>query len=187
MHRKCEHGGIVAENGRSAVALMHVAIDHDGAADQTVTEQHARRDRDVVEHAVSLATVGERVMSAACQVCRKGERCRTAGLHCDDLSSSGDRCADRSARTLDHFWRPRKADAPLRMRVERSPHDRIHIRALVDEQQVVQRRGSRNAQPGCVEHSVCEQTLAQQPVLRHRKTMMVRQRQHEGVGVERFH
>jgi hypothetical protein len=35
------------------------------------------------------------------------------------------------------------------------------------------------------QHALGEQPLAHQTVLRHRKAMMLGQRQHEGVGVER--
>src|SRR5262249_33442139 len=77
---------IAPENRGSTVAVMYVAIDDHGAADQPVVLQPADGDGDIVDGAETLAVPGEGVMKSAaeiepdallqCQACRQN---RAAG------------------------------------------------------------------------------------------------------------
>src|SRR5438128_1261995 len=106
VQREGEYAWIVAKNSGGAIPLVDVAVDDRRALDRSVSEQHARRYRNVVEDAVALAAIGERVMRAAGEVCRKAP-----GL--DGDARRGKRRADRTPRTLDHLRRPRKPNRPL--------------------------------------------------------------------------
>ena len=65
MDREGEHARVVGEDRRGAVALVHVEVDHQRAADQPLGQQQAGGDRHVVEHAEAGAEAGEGVMAAA--------------------------------------------------------------------------------------------------------------------------
>ena len=63
-----EHGRIARQDRGGAVALVHVAVDDHHALDPALGLQGQRGDGAVVEHAVALAAVAERVVRAAGQV-----------------------------------------------------------------------------------------------------------------------
>ena len=103
------------------------------------------------------------------------------------LARRGERGADRSSRPLDHHRRPRKPDAPLRVGRQRAVGDGVDVRGVVNQPQVVPGDRIGHVQIAGGEDPVADQPFAQQPVLRHRKPVLFRQRQHERVGVEGFH
>src|SRR5689334_23253472 len=65
VHREREHGSITAEDGGSAVTLMHVKIDDRDAVGVAIALQHPAGDGDVVEHAETFAAIGKRMMRSA--------------------------------------------------------------------------------------------------------------------------
>ena len=197
VHREREHRRLVAENCRGAVALMDIAIDHRGACDGAVAQQHGGSDRDVVEDAVALAAIAEGVVCAAGEVRRdarlKPSRSsvvvRSVRLQPDreDVARRGQRRPNRSSRPLDHHRRPREADPALRLGGQGAGADRVDVAGVVDQPHVVPRDRFGNLQIGRGQNSLRDEPFAEQAVLRHRKSMVVGQRQDEGVGVERFH
>src|SRR5439155_23800945 len=68
MDREREYRGVVAEDRRGPVPLMHVDVDDRGAPDPLLVLQVANRDRDVIEDAKTFSVVGERVMKTAGKV-----------------------------------------------------------------------------------------------------------------------
>jgi hypothetical protein len=68
MHREGEDLVVVLENKGRTVSLMYVEIDYQCTPCETVTLQHAYRDSDVVENAITLAAIGIRVMRAAGEI-----------------------------------------------------------------------------------------------------------------------
>ena len=60
--------GTGAEDGRRAVALMHIAVDHHGARDVAVALHAADGNRHVVDQAKAFPVIGEGVVKAASDV-----------------------------------------------------------------------------------------------------------------------
>ena len=187
MQRHGEYGRIVVKNRGGAVPLVDVAIDHRCASNAAVAPKHARGHGDVVEHAVTLAAIAERVMRPARQVdaydprCQPGGPTRSARPRASRRPTAatrstisrrppGNRCALRSAAGR----RCRPATRDRRVSAIRAPDVR-----------------SSHARDGTAGSSaratLLDQLFRQQPVLRHRKPMLLRQRQHERVGVEGLH
>jgi hypothetical protein len=71
VHREREDRLVAGEYRGRAVALVHVEIDDERAADPAIALQHADRDGDVVQRAEPFSVVGERVMRAAREVARE--------------------------------------------------------------------------------------------------------------------
>ncbi len=94
---------------------------------------------------------------------------------------------DRTSRALDHHRRPRKADAPLRLSGQRAAGHRIDVVGVVHQTQVrpFDRIGHLQVVRG--QDVLVHEPLAEQLILRHRKPVMLRQRQDEGVGVKTLH
>src|SRR5215831_17899785 len=65
MNREREYAGVLCEDCCRAVAVVHVAIHHHCATDESVLLQAADRDGDIVDRAEALPVIGERVMKAA--------------------------------------------------------------------------------------------------------------------------
>lgn len=182
VHRQREDGGVVGKDRGRAVALVHVEIDHGHPQQRRMARpmplglHEARRDRDVVEHAVARALVGARVMRSAGQVGGNaiGKRC----------ARRGDRRADRAARPRHHRLAPGEAYLTLLRFAQRAVTDGAHVLGRVRQREFAVARGRRlpHLEPG-----EPLEALAQQPVLRHRKAMPGRQRQHELIGVEGLH
>ena len=100
-----------------------------------------------------------------------------------------ERRADRPSRPLHHHRRPRETrSAAARRRGSVPCRDRVDVRR---RRARAAGRPSRSASARCrslgAQHPLVDQPLAQQPVLRHRKPVLLGQRQHEGVGVEGSH
>jgi hypothetical protein len=105
VHAECEHGFVAGEYRVRSVALMHIEVDHRSASDATVTLQQPDGDGDVVEHAESLAMIGEGVMRSSGEV--HGDtalECRGGGFT---------RSTNGAKRTLDQRLRPREPNATL--------------------------------------------------------------------------
>ena len=68
VHRKGKHLVVRFEDRRGAIALMDVEIDDGRPLDRALRLQLANGDGHIVEHAESLAMIGERMMSAAGQI-----------------------------------------------------------------------------------------------------------------------
>ena len=163
---------------------MHVEVD-DRDAQQLAMHavplglHQARGHRGVVEDTVAAALVGRGVVRAARQVGREpsadGTERRVRGR---------DRGTDRAARALDHRFAPRKAYFTLLRRAQRAVDHGRQIARCVSEREFAVTGRQRLAK---LQAGQAFELLAQQPVLRHRKAMPRRQRQHELVGVEGLH
>ena len=105
----------------------------------------------------------------------------------ENRSRGRQRGADRSSRSLDHLRRPWKTDPPLRIGRQRTGRDGFHVPAVVHQSQVVPRNRIRHVQIAGRQHALRDQPLADEAVLRHRKSMMLGQGQDERIRVERLH
>jgi len=75
----------------------------------------------------------------------------------------------------------------LRVGRQRPVGDGLDVPGVVNQPEVVPGDRIGHVQIVGSEDLLSDQPLAQQPVLRHRKPVLFRQRQHERVGVEGFH
>lgn len=182
---KGEDGGIGAEGGGGAVALMDVAVQHDGAVDAPLTLQDADGDGGIVEDAEALAVAGAGVVRAARQVHRDPPPARRRLVQ--RRARGGDGRATGAAGALDHLRAPRKADAPLLQRGQRAFAGGGQVRGLVHQRQLVPRCVGRLRQLVGTQHALGQAALAHPGVLYHRETVSHRQRQNVAVGVERAH
>ena len=105
--------GSAAKMSRRAVALVHVAVDHERPVGEPVAPQRGERDRDVVEQAVPAREVAPGVVRAAAEVHRHVVLERVAG--------GGDRAADRAAPALDQARATTGSPRPRSSRVVRQP------------------------------------------------------------------
>ena len=76
MNRKREDARVFGENRRRAVALMHVGIHHHRSLDRAFKLQPSNGDRNVVDHAESLAVIGARMMESTSDIRRPAVRQR---------------------------------------------------------------------------------------------------------------
>src|SRR5689334_21238523 len=79
VHGERKYAGIVGQDRCGAVALMHVAIDDCDPLHQPLSLQRAGRDGGIVEYAIPLAMIAERVMRAAREIHADAFSERSAG------------------------------------------------------------------------------------------------------------
>jgi hypothetical protein len=139
VQRQREHRRIAREDGRRAVALVHVQVDHGharragaGLAARVLGLHQARGHGHVVEHAITAAAAG--AWRGACR--RPGWRPR---LRACATRAACDGGADRAARALDHRLAPRKADLALRARVQRAARHGVDVGRRVRQRQLAVR------------------------------------------------
>ena len=104
MHREGEDIGIVFEDPRGAVALMHVEIDHQRPGDPALAAQGPDRDRHVIEDAVSLAVIGKGMVGSPGEV--------DAGPALERVTASLERALHGAEGTLRQERAPRKPETP---------------------------------------------------------------------------
>ena len=179
VHGEGEDALVAGEDGRGAVALVHVEIDDHRAIDEPLALQHPRRDGEVVEHAETVTVVGEGVVRAAGEVAAEAVAQRLAG--------GGHGAEDAGARAGDQPFAPGKAQPPQRRAVEGAREDGVEIVGRVGEEQRGAIHQPRLLQLVRGQHPFLEQPLAQQLVLGHGEAVPRRQRDLEVVAVERAH
>ena len=142
VQREREHRGLVPEDGGGAVALVHVAVDDRRARDGALAQQHGRRDRDVVEHAVAFAAIAEGVMRPAGEV--GGDLWRALAT----MSARSIRATSRAAASvaptdrLDRSTIISDHGNPIRRCASGGSvprRDRVDVRGIVDQPQLVPR------------------------------------------------
>ena len=185
VHREGEHRRLVSEDGRGAVALVDVAVDDGNARDCAFAQQDGGGDGDVVEDAVAFAAIAERVVRAAGEVGRNARL--PPSRSSESFARRRERGADRAPRPLDHHFRPREADPPLRFGRKRAVRDPVDVAGVVDEPQRVPGNRLGERQVLGAQDALAEDPLAEQPVLRHRKAMLLGEWEDEGVGIESLH
>ena len=172
VHREREHPRLVAEDGGGTVALMDVEVDHERPLDPCFGEQHAGRDRDVVEHAESRAVIGESVMAAAGGV---------AGEPVLEREPRGEqRAAVRGPRARRDLGRDRQTDPAHRRGIEGLAQHRLDVRRRVRQLEPGRGRRRRHVDLLRRDQAVLEQERHQSAELGHREAMARRHRRDIG-------
>ncbi len=112
-------------------------------------------------------------------------------VHCDAVGErrpgGGDGAAHRAPRPLHQGRRPGEADAAQLTVAQRARLDPLDVAGLVHPEELHIGRRRRHPQLLRADESRGRHRLAQSPVLAHREAVIRRQRQGEGVAVERSH
>ena len=179
VHREGEHVGVVGEDGGGAVAVMHVEIDDERAADPAGALEDADRDGDVVEHAEAFGPAGHGVVRAAGEVAREplGER-HQRGV---------DRPLHGDAGAPDERWAPRQPHPPFLVAALCAPRQFIEVVPRVDEQQVRPVGLARRNHVLRSDHAFAEQQPMQCREFPHREGVARRERHEVVVAVRDAH
>src|SRR5690349_8167554 len=103
MQRECKNTLIVAEDGRSAISLMHIEIDDSNTRERVPRAEPFCSNGQIVEHAETCAFISKRVMSSA------GQRGAAAALKCGHRCGEG--ASDAGERSINQSTGPGESDA----------------------------------------------------------------------------
>ena len=112
MHGERQHAGLVSEDLRRSVSLVHIQIDHRNTARSSGLPQRLDRHRNVIEHAISRAFAAESMVRTSCQ--RPAPACTQCLCRCAQRSTH------RSHRPANQLFGPRKANPPHFLRRKRA-------------------------------------------------------------------
>jgi len=133
VNRVGKDAGIGGEDGMGAVALVGISIEDEDAELGARGVQIADGDGDVVEDAVALAVVGERVMRTAGEVA--GEAIGEGGV------GRGESARDFEPRAGEQRLAGGQAEFQRRAWVERAGANLLEVVSRVDAEHKVERRG----------------------------------------------
>jgi len=174
-----EDRGVVVEDRGGTVSLVHVAVDHDDPCRESVALKDPRRHGGVVEDAVALPPLPERVVRPPGKVDRHAVlQRRLAG---------GDRSPDRTPGALGERDRPGKSDPAPGGGGKRPVEREAHVLGIVGEGEAGVVGGDGDLDRAGPGGSGVVDESAQQAVFRFREAVTFREGEAEPVGGEDSH
>ncbi len=169
MQRERERARVGSEDVGGAVALVHVAVDHQHALGEPVAAQRGDRHGDVVEEAVAARERVPGMVRAAAEVQRHAVLQR--------MPCRRDRAGDRPAPALDQLGRPRQPEAALLAHRQPTVADAREQVAVVHRAQLLPPDRARLVQLAGAHEPVRDDALREQLVLVERELVARRQRE----------